>query len=146
MHILLNMSGTLIGILLGSVLVFRLLRFFSDWSQRQVMQLLVLMTPLVNLIVLLGGLDHVLNPNCALNAPAWEALLDMSILLLVGSSIVGALGLGLGRLMLMKRIMRQQEVIADPDLQALVDQLAQQRGLSRLCLQLVRSNRPFALL
>jgi beta-lactamase regulating signal transducer with metallopeptidase domain len=146
MHILLYMSGMLVVILLGSVLVLHLLRLFSDWSQRQVMQLLVLITPLVSLIVLMGGLQHVLNLDCALNAPAWDYTLDVTVLLLVGSNIVGALGLGLGRLVLMKRVMKQQEVITDPDLQALVDQFAQQSGLPRLCLQLVRSDRPFALL
>ena len=146
MHILLYMSGMLVVILLGSVLVLHLLRLFSDWSQRQVMQLLVLITPLVSLIVLIGGLQHVLNLDCALNAPAWDYTLDVTVLLLVGSNIVGALGLGLGRLVLMKRVMKQQEVITDPDLQALVDQFAQQSGFPRLCLQLVRSDRPFALL
>ena len=146
MHILLYMSGMLVVILLGSVLVLHLLRLFSDWSQRQVMQLLVLITPLVSLIVLIGGLQHVLNLDCALNAPAWDYTLDVTVLLLVGSNMVGALGLGLGRLVLMKRVMKQQEVITDPDLQALVDQFAQQSGFPRLCLQLVRSDRPFALL
>jgi beta-lactamase regulating signal transducer with metallopeptidase domain len=146
MHILLYVSGMLVVIVLGSVLILCLLRLFSDWSQRQLMQLLVLMTPLVSLIVLLGGLQHVLNADCALNAPTWDYTVDVTVLLLVGSNIVGALGLGLGRLILMKRVMRQQEVIADPDLQALVDQFAQQSGLSRLCLQLARSDRPFALL
>jgi beta-lactamase regulating signal transducer with metallopeptidase domain len=146
MHILLNMSGMFVVILLGSVLVLHLLRLFSDWSQRQVMQLLVLITPLVSLIVLIGGLQHVLNLDCTLNTPAWDYTLDVTVLLLVGSNIVGALGLGLGRLVLTKRVMKQQEVITDPDLQALVDQFAQQSDLPRMCLQLVRSDRPFALL
>jgi len=146
MHLLLSMSGMLVVILLGSVLVLRLLCLFRDWSQRQVMQLLVLMTPLVSLIVLIGGLQHVLKPDCALNTLAWDSMLDVAVLLLVGSNMVGALGLGLERLVLMKRVMQQQEAIADPDLQSLVDQFAHQRGLSRLCLQLVRLDRPCALL
>jgi beta-lactamase regulating signal transducer with metallopeptidase domain len=145
-HILLYLSGMLVVVLLGSALVLRLLRLFSDWSQRRAMQLLVLITPLVSLIVLMGGLQHVLNQGCALDTPAWDAILDLITLLLVGGNIIGALGLGLGRLALMKRVMRQQEVIADPDLQALVDHFAQQRGLPRLCLQLVPSDRPVAVL
>jgi len=146
MHILLYMSGMLVVILLGSILVLRLLRLFSDWSQRQIMQLLVLIMPLVSLIGLVGGLQHVRDQDCALNALAWDSRLDIAILFLVGSNIIGALGLGLGRLVLMKRVMKQQEAIADPDLQALVDQLAQQSNLPRLCLQLVRTNRPYAVL
>ena len=51
MHILLYLSGMLVVILLGSALVLRLLRLFSDWSQRRIMRLLVLITPLVSLIV-----------------------------------------------------------------------------------------------
>jgi Zn-dependent protease with chaperone function len=110
------------------------------------MQLLVLITPLVSLIVMLGGLQHVFNQDCALNTPIWDATLNVITLLLVGGNMVGALGLGLGRLVLMKRVMKQQEVIADPALQALVDHLAHQRGLPQLCLQLVPSNRPVAVL
>src|SRR6266516_1339545 len=136
----------LLVILLGSVLVLRLLRLFSDWSQRQLMHLLVLITPLVSLIVLMGGLQHVLDQECVSNASAWDATLDITVLLLVGSTLVGALVLGLGRLVLMKRVMKQQEVIAAPDLQALVDHFAHQRGFPQLCLHLVRADRPLALL
>jgi beta-lactamase regulating signal transducer with metallopeptidase domain len=145
-HILLYVSSMLIVILLGSILVLCLLRLFSDWSQRRTMQLLVLITPLVSLIVLMGGFQHVLNQECALNKPAWDVMLDVIVLFLVVGNIVGALGLGLGRLVLMRRVMRQQAVIADPDLQALVDHFAQQRSLPRLCLQIVHADRPMALL
>ncbi len=55
MHTLLYLSGMLLVILLGSVLVLHLLHLFSDWSQRLVMHLLILITPLVSLIVLMGG-------------------------------------------------------------------------------------------
>jgi beta-lactamase regulating signal transducer with metallopeptidase domain len=146
MHILLYLSGVLVVVLLGSALVLRLMRLFSNWSQRRIMQLLVLITPLVSLIFLMGGLQHALNQDCALDAPAWDAVLDFAMLLLVGGDMLAALGLGLGRLALMKRVMRQQEARTDPDLQALVDHLAQQRDLPRLCLQLVPSDRPLALL
>jgi beta-lactamase regulating signal transducer with metallopeptidase domain len=145
-HILLYLSGILIVILLGSALVLRLLHLFRDWSQRQAMQWLILITPLVSLIVLLGGLQHVFTQDCAVDMPAWDATLDVVMLLLVGGNIVGALGLGLGRLVLMKRVMRQQEVIADGELQALVDHFTQQHSLPRLCVQLVPSDRPLAVL
>jgi Zn-dependent protease with chaperone function len=145
-HILLYLSGILFVILLGSVLVLRLLRLFRDWSQRQAMQWLILITPLVSLIVLLGGLQHVFTQDCAVDMPAWDATLDVVTLLLVGGNIVVALGLGVGRLVLMRRVMRQQEVIADGELQALVDRFTQQRNLPRLCVRLVPSDRPLALL
>jgi beta-lactamase regulating signal transducer with metallopeptidase domain len=145
-HTLLYLSGMLLVILLGSVLVLHLLHLFSDWSQRRVMHLLILITPLVSLIVLMGGVQHVLDQECASNALAWDTTLDITVLLLMGSTLVGALGLGLGRLVLMERVMKQQEVIAAPDLQALVDHFAHQRGFPRLCLQLVRADRPLALL
>jgi Zn-dependent protease with chaperone function len=145
-HILLYLSGMLVFILLSSILVLRLLHLPGDWSQRRAMQLLVLITPLVSLIVLLGGLQHVLNQDCALDTPAWDATLDLIVLLLVVGTIVGALGLGFGRLILMTQVMKQQEVIADPPLQALIDHFAQLRNLPRLCLRLVPSDRPFAVL
>ncbi len=69
MHMLLNMSGMLVVTVLGSALVLLLLRYYDDWSQRQGLQLLVLMTPLICLIVLIGGLLHVLNPDCAVDVP-----------------------------------------------------------------------------
>ena len=146
MHILLNMSGMLVFTLLGSALVLQLLRLFDDWSQRLVLQLLVLMTPLICLIVLIGGLQHVLNPDCTVDAPAWDVLVDTTVLLLVGSSLVGALSLGVGRLLLMQRVMQRQAMLSDPDLQALIDHFAQQSGLARPCVQLAHSDRPFALL
>src|SRR5690348_2527365 len=119
MHILLNTSGMLVVTFLGSALVLLLLRFFDDWSQRQGLQLLILVTPLICLIVLIGGLQHVLNPDCAVDGPTWDALMDRTVLLLVGSSLLGALGLGVGRLLLMQRVMGRQAVRTDPDLQAL---------------------------
>lgn len=146
MHLLLSQSGMLIVILLGSVFVLRLLRLFSDWSQRRVLQLLVLITPLVSLLIVIGGLQHVWNQDCALNTPDWDATVDIAVLLLVGGTMLGALGLGVGRLVLIKRVMRQQEVIADPGLQRLVDHFAGQHGLPRLCLQLLHQDRPLALL
>src|SRR5260370_20917525 len=112
MHILLYMSGMLVVILLGSILVLRLLRLFSDWSQRQIMQLLVLIMPLVSLIGLACGLQHVQDHDCALNALAWDSRLDIAILFLVGSNIICALGLCLGRLLLLTRVLKQQEAIA----------------------------------
>jgi Zn-dependent protease with chaperone function len=72
--------------------------------------------------------------------------LDKTTLLLVGSSLIGALGLGVGRLVLMKRVMKEQEAIPDPGLQVLVDQFAQQNGYPRPCVRIAHSNRPFALL
>jgi beta-lactamase regulating signal transducer with metallopeptidase domain len=146
MHILLYLSGMLLIILLGCILVLRLLHTFRDWSQRRAMQLLVLITPLVSLIILLGGLQHVLNQDCALDPPAWDATVDVITLLLIGGNVVGALGLGVGRLVLMTQVMKRQEVIADPDLQALVDHFAHQHGLPQLCLRLVPLDRPVALL
>jgi Zn-dependent protease with chaperone function len=145
-HILLYLSGMLIIILLSSVLVLRLLRAFSGWSQRRTMQLLVLITPLVSLIILMGGLQHVLSQDCALDTPAWDATLDVITLFLIGGNIVGALGLGVGRLVLMTQVMKQQGGIADPVLQALIDHFAHQHNLPRLCLRLVPSDRPLALL
>jgi beta-lactamase regulating signal transducer with metallopeptidase domain len=146
MHILLNISGILVITLPSSVLILLLLRFFDDWSQRQGLQLLVLMTPLVCLIVVIGGLQHVLNPGCTVDTPIWDAFVDRTVLLLVGSSLFGALGLGVGRLLLMQRVMGRQALLSDPELQSLVDHFAQQSGIVRSCVQLARSDRPFALL
>ncbi len=72
--------------------------------------------------------------------------MDKTVLLLVGSSLIVSLGLGVIRLLLMQRIMRRQAVLPDPGLQALIDHLAQQSGFARPCMQLTHLNRPFALL
>src|SRR5260370_32240552 len=99
MHILLYMSGMLVVILLGSILVLRLLRLFSDWSQRQIMQLLVLIMPLVSLSGLAGGLQDGQDPGCALEVLAWVYRLDLPLLFLVGSHILRAPGPGFDRLL-----------------------------------------------
>jgi Zn-dependent protease with chaperone function len=145
-HILLDLLGLLIAIVLGNALLLRLLRLSREWSQRQILQLLVLMTPLASIIVLLGGIQHTLNPACALNAPAWDDLLDKTTLLLVGSGLMGALGLGVGRLVLMKRVIREQETLPDSALQVLVDHFSQQYNYPRPKVRVAHSNRSFAFL
>ncbi len=146
MHTLLDLSGMFVVILLASGLVLRLMQHFDDWSQRRVLQLLVLSMPLMSLIVVLGGLGHVMNRSCLLNVPAWDHRLDVTLLLLMGFFLLGSLGLGVGRFVLLQGVMMHQESIDDPELQRFALGIAHQHGRIRLHVRLVRSVRPLALL
>jgi hypothetical protein len=83
MHIFLDLSNLLLVVLLVSALVLRLLPSFSEWSQRQALQTLVMLLPLVSLVVLVGGLVHVTNVKCIVRVPIRDHWLDILLLLTI---------------------------------------------------------------
>jgi len=145
-HTLVTLSGMLGIIYLVNLLVLRLLHRFKDWSQRRLMQLLVLILPLASLVVLTGTVVHVTVPRCILSAPVWDHALDIVVLLLVSCFWLGTLLFGGIRLVLMKRLMQRKESIVDPILQVSVDTWASRRGLGSVRVRLTRSSHPIALL
>ena len=110
------------------------------------MQLLILMLPLVSLVVLIGAALHVTLLQCIVNAPLWDHILDVLLLLLMSCLWVGTLLFGGARLLLMKRLMQRKENIVDPALQVRVDTWARHRGISPVRVRLTHSSRPIALL
>src|SRR5436305_1695662 len=111
MHTLLGLSSVLL-VLLGSYLTLGLLHRVGSWSQRRGVQFFVLAVPLVSLGLGIGGLHHFTGRACLRDAPSWDALLGMALPLGMGLVTLGALGLGLLRVVLMARVATRSGVSA----------------------------------
>lgn len=144
MHILLGLSSMLL-VILGAYVTLGLLHRFGDWSQRRDIQCFVLAAPVVSLGLGLAGLHHFIGRACLSRAPSWDLLLGMALPLAMGLIALGALGLGLVRLVLMARIIAHSGVSADPELQALSDDVAKRLGTRWFRLRLCPSHQPLAL-
>jgi beta-lactamase regulating signal transducer with metallopeptidase domain len=128
------------------LLILRLLHRFKDWSQRRLMQLLILLLPLASLVVLAGAVVHITILRCISSAPLWDHRLDAIVLLLVSCFWAGTLIFGEIRLVLLKRLMQHKEILVDPALQASVDTWTSRRGIGSVRVRLTRSSHPLALL
>jgi beta-lactamase regulating signal transducer with metallopeptidase domain len=146
MHILLMAGMLLIVVSFTSRLMLGLLRPVEDWKKRRVLQLLVLFLPMTSLFVLIGGLQHVLDPRCIQTVPVWDHVLDIGEVLLLGGSIVGSLLLGLVRLFLMNRTMKQEITTQDSCLETRVAALTALSGIGPVCVRLVPLSHPLALI
>jgi beta-lactamase regulating signal transducer with metallopeptidase domain len=146
MHILL-MAGMLLTIVLfTSRLMLGLLRSVEDWKKRRLFQLPVLFLPMTSLFVLIGGLQHVLDPRCIQMERVWDHILDIGAVLFLGGSILGSATLGLVRLFLMNRTMKREATIRDCHLEKMVAHLATQRGICSVSVRLIPLSRPLALI
>jgi beta-lactamase regulating signal transducer with metallopeptidase domain len=146
MHLALTLAGGLGSVLLGSCFVLGLLRHVDHWSRRRFTQLQVLALPLLSLLVLGMGIRHLFQPSCFLDSLGWDHSLDISVVLLMSSTLFGAILLGFGRHLLMIVVMRNQRAIVDLELEAQVKRLASPLHLSRFRVRLVPLSRPLALL
>lgn len=146
MHTLVSLSSMLLTIYVVSLLALRLLHRFSDWSQRRLMQLLILVLPLASFVVLAGTAIHVTLLCCIASAPRWDHTLDVLLFLLMSCLWIGTLLFGGVRLVLMKRLMQRRESIVDPTLQVSVNRWASRRGIGSVRVRLTRSSHPIALL
>ena len=146
MHILLMVGMFLTVVWVASHLILGLLRPVENWKQRRVLQLFVLYLPMTSLFVLIGGLQHVLDPRCIQTVPVSDHVLDTGAVLLLGGSIVGSVFLGLIRLFLMNRTMKREITTQDSCLETRVARLAALRGVGPVCVRLVPLSRPLALI
>jgi len=146
MHFGLTLAMGLGVVLLDCHFVLKLLPTIDRWSRRRLIQLQVLALPLLSLLVLGVGIRHLFNPHCLLDAPNWDHPLDVSLVFLMSSILLGAVLLGLGRHLMMIVVMRRQRVIVDPEFEAQVKHVAKKLHVSRFRVRLVPSSRPLALL
>ncbi len=121
MNAFLSLSSILL-VTLGSYLTIGTLHHLGDWSQRRKVQCFVLAAPLVSLGIGVSGL-------CLRGIAPWDSLLGVALPLTMVTVALGAIGLGLVRLGLMAHVIARSRGIADPELQALTDGLAQRFGL-----------------
>ncbi len=146
MHVLIDISSLLVITLTGNMFLLRLLPTMETWSLRQKIHLLVLATPLVSLVLVAGGVAHLMIQQRILSAPRWDYTLDLISLLLFGCLLLGAVLIGAIRLILMKRLMQHRELVVDPALQSRVDAWTHARGMSPVRVRLCLDARPFALI
>src|SRR5260370_16236637 len=146
MHFGLTLALGLGVCLLDCHFVLKLLPTIDRSSRRRLIQLQVLALPLLSLLVLGVGIRHLFDPHCLLDAPNWDHPLDVSLVFLMSSSLLGAVLLGLGRHLMMIVVMRRQRVIGDPEFEAQVKHVAKKLHVSRFRVRLVPSSRPLALL
>jgi len=120
MHILIDMSSLLIVILIGNMFLLRLLPTLGNWSLRQRIHLFILAIPLVSVVLVIGGIVHVIMLYHVVRASRWDYILDFVSLLFFGCLLLGATFMGGMRLLLMKRLMQHREIVVDLALQARV--------------------------
>ncbi len=144
MRSLLFVSGILLVVLAGH-LALRVLRRTDELRLGRELQLLVLAAPVAALGLGLCGLDDLGDRTCFLGVPSWSFALGVLLPLGMGLVGLGGLALGLLRLALMDRVVGRRGTPAGPELQALVDHLADRLGTSRPRVRLFVYQRPLAL-
>lgn len=144
MHLLLGASS-IAFFTLGSLLALRLLHDVGSWRYRRYVQCLALSVPLASLGLGLAGLHHFSGRACLRAAPSWDSLVEFAIPLGMGLIALGALCLGVVRLVLMARVISSKSVAAGRDLQTLADELAQRLGVPHVPVRLCAYDRPLAL-
>src|SRR5207245_76735 len=82
---------------------------------------------------------------CLRGIAPWDSLLGVALPLAMGLTALGALGLGLIRLVLMAQVVACSDGMTDPELQALTEDLAKRLGLARPPVLLCIYHRPLAL-
>lgn len=135
-----NLVGSLAAIFLVlgiNAVVLVVVRHIQDWSLRRTLQLCVLLMPLVMLglgLCSFGLSFHALFPVGAL-------------FFLMGGIALGALGLGMIRLILMVRLVARYRCCTNPELQRQADAMMQRLGGkgNTPCVRLYTSDRPHAL-
>lgn len=144
MHMVLVLSSLLL-VLVGGAFVLSFLRRLDGWAQRRDLQIVVLVGPVVSLTLGLGGLHHFVGRACFIAAPTWDYILGVALPLLMGVFALGGLGLGVIRLVLMRWVMARRSVLAEANLQALADNLAERLGAAQPQVRICAYDRPLAL-
>ncbi|GAC1343641.1 MAG: hypothetical protein NVSMB27_03740 [Ktedonobacteraceae bacterium] len=143
-HTLLGLSSLLL-VMFASYLVLSALRSIRDWSQRRTLQLFVLTMPIVVLGLGMSQLHELIVRLCALRQPSWDVLLGVVLPLGMGMVALCVSGMGVIRLMLMKRVVACRGVFSSPGLQVLADTLIQGINTARAEVLLCPYDRPLAL-
>ena len=145
MYLGLTLAVGLGVVLLDGHFILKLLHGIDHWSRRRLIHLQVLALPLLSLLVLGAGILYLFEPYCLLGTPRWDHPFGGLLVLLMSSTLLGAVLLGLGRHLIMVLVMRRQRTIVDPEFEARVKRLASMLHVSQFRVQLVSSSRPLAL-
>lgn len=144
MHTFLALSSLFL-VLLGGLLALNVLHRIHGWSQRRMVQMSILATPVMLLGLGIDGFFHVAGYTCLFITPFWDTLLGVVLPLCIGSIAFGAVVLGVVRLLLMHRLVAQRGSLPHSALQGLVDDLARQLHMKRPRVLVCSSPQPLAL-
>lgn len=133
MYLLTGVS--MLFVLFINTVLLGVIHYVGDWSSRRPLQMVVLFLPLVML-----GIDF-----CSPFFSAKGTFPGILLLSLLGGVVVGALCLGMARLVLMRRLVTQCAPCIDPQLQKVMDSLAQRVQSVSPRMRLSSSDRPLAL-
>lgn len=144
MHALFILSSLLVVTLGGALLLSRLRRV-DRWADRRELQIAVLAAPMVSLGIALVGLLHFTGRICFVSTPTWDYLLGVALPVSMGVAALGAITLGVARLLLMHLFVAWRGFPADARLQSLAARFAQEREVRSPQVRQCASERPMAL-
>jgi len=142
-HTLLTLSSLLL-VLLGSFLLLSRLRSIDDWSQRRIVQLSVLAMPSVVLGLGMSGWHHFICHVCFVGAPLWDMMFGAMVPVLMAGIALTAVGLGLVRLLLLRRVITDNVLFIHPDIQTHVNELGRRLHIGYARVFLTFSEQPLA--
>jgi len=115
----------------GNVVALSVLKQASCSRWQREIQLYVLASPAISLFLALTSLHGCAGGSfCLPEGPSVVAMALGILLLVVGSLAVGAVGLGLARLILLVHLVRRPALPPSPELQQRADDLAKRLGIS----------------
>jgi Zn-dependent protease with chaperone function len=131
-------------VIVGCVLLLRVLRSIALWSQRRLVQSLILAMPIMTLGIGVGGLHHFISPLCFTNTPLWDLVFGVALPLGMVVIALGALGMGVLRLILMAQVVWRCRMPAPLSLRTRTEQLAQRLNVRSPRVWLCAYDRPQA--
>ena len=122
-----------------------LLRRHGWWSiWRREVQMFVLASPLIGLVLSLNGRIRCTGAVCVSGGAPWIVRLGYDLPVLMAILGLGALGLGMFRLLLLTTVVTRRELPAGTELQAVADRLAASLGVKPPRVLLCLADRPLA--
>lgn len=144
MHTLLLLSGLAL-VLAGSSCTLHHLQRVRDWSQRRIMQFMILTLPLVLLGFSITGLHYFIDQMCRFDLPLWDFLFSAILPLIMGIIVLAAVCLGVIRYCYMLHLMGRGAVPAPQALRQRFQALVARLGIATPHLLLCTYDRPLAL-
>ncbi len=143
MHTALGFSCILL-VVVGCLLLLRVLNSISPWSQRRLVQSFILAMPLMTLGIGVGGLHHFVAPFCFTDTPLWDLVFGIIFPLCMVIIALGALLMGVLRLILMTRVVMYCRMPAPLSLRTSTEKLAQRLHVRSPRVWLCAYDRPLA--
>jgi beta-lactamase regulating signal transducer with metallopeptidase domain len=136
-HTVLGFSSIFL-VIVGSALLLGLLHSLAGWPQRRLVQSFILAMPLITLGIGVSGLHHFIGPLSFTGTPLWDLIFGVVIVAL------GALGMGVLRLILMTQVVLRCRMPAPLSLRTCTERLAKRLDVATPQVWLCAYDRPLA--